>query len=79
MLDGGFGGGLPFDPAILPTGAARRSGRVVCCPKCRSVDVSRRDNGAGGGRVRWSCGECDHAWKEASGLAVVRAYLVVPP
>jgi hypothetical protein len=72
-LGGWGGGGMDQGGDGLP--ANRKAVVVVCCPKCSSFNVGRRDWCEGDIMAFWECRGCAERWKEPMkvGQAKIRA------
>ena len=37
---------------------------AICCPLCTSLSVTKDRCARGGLIARWTCGDCNHRWRE---------------
>lgn len=47
---------------------------VLCCPECGSIQVCRRDNGAGVAYAWWEYKACAHRYRLPAGIGL-KAYI----
>lgn len=58
------------DAAPAKRGPPRVEVLAICCPECRSLEVTR---GSSKGPIAyWACNPCGHTWKESATVGLIK-------